>query len=705
MKYAPLLALMAQLSVAAQTTQFDKTDLMKGRAPVDFFDALPSTTWVDGHSLQINSKGENSILNLKTAKSRPAQPITRSPSAGILRLKDNDLFLTTPNGEIRLTDDPEAEQNPTFSPDSTYIAYTKGNNLYTYHVKEKREKKITTDGNQTILNGYATWIYWEEIYGRSTTFRAFWWSPDSRRIAYMRFDETNTPMFPLYSSMGQHGHLEETRYPKAGDPNPTAKLGFVSPDGGKTLWADFNEKEDQYFGWPKWLSDGSGLIVQWVNRGNDHLKIFNVSPTNGAKKQIYEEQQSTWISIDEAEERLHLLESSKEMLVLSDKSGWKQLYLHNLDGTFKNKVTDGKLTITEVYGVDAKTRTVYFQARGIENSARFDLYRVGLDGKNLKRLSFGAFSHRSIIPSPDLSYFVTTYSNLTTPNRTAVIDQNGKVVRELGDMKGKAFQNYSPARTELIRVKSDDGRYDLPLVITYPSNYTPGTRYPVLLSIYGGPNAGTVFDQWSWTPARQWLAEEGMVQVAFDHRASGHFGKEGANFLHRNLGEWELRDYSTMARYLINEGIADPERIGITGFSYGGYMSCLALTKGSDVFTHGMAGGSVTDWKYYDTAYTERFMDTPQENPEGYRAASVLTYVNDYKGNLLITHGTMDDNVHMQNSLQLVSDLQNAKKDFEFMLYPEERHGYRGEKGVHFQRLKNKFIYQHLLRKPMPDVL
>jgi dipeptidyl-peptidase-4 len=272
-------------------------------------------------------------------------------------------------------------------------------------------------------------------------------------------------------------------------------------------------------------------------------------------------------------------------------------------------------------------------------------------------------------------------------------------------MKGKAFQNYSPARTELIRVKSDDGRYDLPLVITYPSNYTPGTRYPVLLSIYGGPNAGTVFDQWSWTPARQWLAEEGMVQVAFDHRASGHFGKEGANFLHRNLGEWELRDYSTMARYLINEGIADPERIGITGFSYGGYMSCLALTKGSDVFTHGMAGGSVTDWKYYDTAYTERFMDTPQENPEGYRAASVLTYVNDYKGNLLITHGTMDDNVHMQNSLQLVSDLQNAKKDFEFMLYPEERHGYRGEKGVHFQRLKNKFIYQHLLRKPMPDVL
>lgn len=705
MKHLLILTLFIQLPVLAQELPFDKGDLMKGNTPRDFYTQLPSATWVDHQSLKISAAGRTSVLNLATGKTSEARSETSSLQPG-LKIKENDLFLVTASGEKRLTHDSLPEQNPLFSPDGNYIAYTKGNNLFTYNLKSSREIQLTSDGSQTILNGYATWIYWEEIYGRSTRFRAYWWSPDSKKIAYMRFDESKTPMFPLYSSKGQHGHIEETRYPKAGDPNPTAKLGFVSPEGSATVWADFNEKDDQYFGWPQWLSDGSGLIVQWINRGNDHLKIYNVSPGSGSKKQIYEEQQKTWISIDEAEKRLHLLEGTGEMLLVSDKSGWKQLYLYGLDGKLKNAVTDGKFTVTEVYGIDPATRTVYFQARGRENTARFDLYRVGLDGKNLKRLSFGAYSHRQIVPSPDLSYFVTTYSNVNMPTKTTVIDNTGKIVKELGEMKGKNFGRYKLAETRLIRIKSDDRLYDLPMIITYPANYSAGTKYPVLISIYGGPDAGTVYDQWNWTPARQWLAEEGLVQVAFDHRASGHFGKEGLNYLHRNLGEWEIRDYSTMARYLVSEGIADPERIGITGFSYGGYISCLALTKGgADVFTHGMAGGSVTDWRYYDTAYTERFMDTPQENPEGYKSSSVLTYVDRYKGMLQITHGAMDDNVHMQNSLQLVSDLEDAKKDFELMIYPEERHGYGGNKGAHYQNLKNKFIYRHLLRKEMPAAL
>lgn len=704
MKHLLIPTLFIHLSALAQEMPFAKEDLMKGTVPRDFYTQLPSATWADRQSLRISAPGGASVLNLKTGKTSEAKS-TPLPVQQSLKAKDNDLFLVTASGERRLTNDALPEQNPMFSPDSSYIAYTKGNNLFTYSLKENREIQLTSDGAQTILNGYATWIYWEEIYGRSTRFRAYWWSPDSKKIAYMRFDESKTPMFPLYSSKGQHGHIEETRYPKAGDPNPTARLGFVSPGGGATVWADFNEKDDQYFGWPQWLSGGSGLIVQWINRGNDHLKIYNVNPSGGSKKQIYEEQQKTWISIDEAAKRLHLLETTGEMVVVSDKSGWKQLYLYDLNGKFKNAVTDGKFTITEVYGIDPATRTVYFQARGRENTARFDLYRAGLDGKNLKRLSFGEYSHRQINPSPDLGYFITTYSNLNTPAKTTVIDNNGKMIKELGDMKGKNFGHYKRAETRLVRIKSDDGQYELPMVITYPVNYSAGTRYPVLVSIYGGPDAGTVYDQWNWTPERQWLAEEGLVQVAFDHRASGHFGKEGLNYLHRNLGEWEIRDYSTMARYLINEGIADPERIGITGFSYGGYISCLALTKGADVFTHGMAGGSVTDWKYYDTAYTERFMDTPQENPEGYKSASVLTYVNRYKGMLQITHGAMDDNVHLQNTLQLVSDLEDAKKDFEMMIYPEERHGYGGNKGAHFQNLKNRFIYRYLLRKEMPKGL
>jgi dipeptidyl-peptidase-4 len=258
------------------------------------------------------------------------------------------------------------------------------------------------------------------------------------------------------------------------------------------------------------------------------------------------------------------------------------------------------------------------------------------------------------------------------------------------------------AKTELIRIKSADGLFDLPAMVTWPSNMDPNKKYPLLVSIYGGPNAGTVMDGWKWNANQQFYAQEGMIQVAFDHRASGHFGKAGVNYMHRNLGYWEMEDYMTMAKWFIEKGQADPTKICITGFSYGGYMSAYALTYGSNVFTHGMAGGSVVDWKLYDSHYTEKFMDTPAENPDGYKSGNVLTHIDKYKGMLQIVHGTMDDNVHMQNSIQLISALEDKGKEFEFMLYPGGRHGWGGAKGVHFNNLKTKFIYKYLLEKPVP---
>jgi len=242
-------------------------------------------------------------------------------------------------------------------------------------------------------------------------------------------------------------------------------------------------------------------------------------------------------------------------------------------------------------------------------------------------------------------------------------------------------------------------------MVTWPANMDPNKKYPMLISIYGGPNAGTVYDTWSWSASRQWYAQEGLIQVAFDHRASGHFGKAGISLMHRQLGKWELIDYTTMAKWFINKGYADPERICMTGFSYGGYMTCLALTKGSDVFKYGMAGGSVTDWKLYDSHYTEKFMDEPKNNADGYKDGSPLNYVKNYKGTLLIVHGTMDDNVHLQNSIQLVAALEDQKKDFELMLYPGGRHGWRNlpERNVHFENLKTKFIYRYLIKKEVPE--
>lgn len=714
MKKIVLLFVCCQVCALAQKKDFDTKDLLAGRNPKNFTQALPIVRkWLDPNKALISMRQspeaelKNYVMELPSGKmtDEPAEAIASPSKPGrSLIVKNGDLFLKTGNDEKQLTNDKAEEKNPTFSPDSNYVAYSKENNLYTFNLSTNQEKKLTTDGTKTILNGFATWVYWEEIFGRATRYRAFWWSPDSKTLAYMRFDEAKTPMFPLYSSEGQHGFIEETRYPKSGDPNPEAKIGFVSPDGGTTTWADFNEKDDQYFAWPVWHPDGSGLVVQWTNRGNDLLKIYLVSP-NGSKKEIYSESQSSWIEIDDAANRLTFVSAGKEMIIFSDKTGWKHLSLYESNGKFKNNITEGKFTVTSVVGIDEKKRVIYFQARGIENTARFDLYRVGFDGKGMKRLTFGDFNHRQIQPSPDYSYFTTTYSNVSTPPQIAIIDNNGKLIKALGAAKGAEMDTYNVAKTELLRVKSDDGLYDLPMVITYPTNMIAGKKYPVMVSIYGGPNAGTVYDQWAWNARSQWYAQEGMIQVSLDHRASGHFGKEGLNYMHRNLGKWELQDYKTMVKYLIDKGLADPTKICITGFSYGGYMTCLALTAGSDVFTHGMAGGSVTDWRLYDSAYTERFMDTPTENPEGYKAGSPLTYVDKYKGNLLIVHGTMDDNVHMQNSIQLISKLQDAKKDFEFMIYPGGRHGWGGAKGQHFDNLKTQFIYKHLLEKPVPDGL
>lgn len=707
--------LSAVSGVQAQTKKIATADLLTNRLPAHFRNELPVVLkWLDDEKVILKQKihpdsaAKNYVMEVKSGKLTEAtadQMKGAVPPAKSVSVKNNDLFYKNGSVEKQITFDKAVEMNPTFSPDSAYIAYTKNNDLYTYNLLTQKETRLTSDGSSTTLNGYASWVYWEEIFGRATRFRAFWWNPNSKQLAYMHFDESMVPMFPIYNSDGQHGFVEETRYPKSGDRNPEVKLGFVSPDGGNTVWSDFNEKDDQYFGWPVWRNDGSTLLVQWINRGQDHLKIFDVNPATGAKKIMYEEQQKTWVDLeDKAGGRFTFLQTRPAFILESDKTGWNHLYLHNNDGTLINPITSGNFTVLSTLLIDEKNSVVYFTARGKENTARIDLYSVKLNGTDMKRLSFGEFNHNSVSLSPNGKYFITTYSNTGTPAKMSLLDTRGKLIRQLGDAKGTDMDQYALAKTELIRIKSEDGLFELPAVVTWPANMDPNKKYPMLVSIYGGPNAGTVWDGWAWNANRQFYAEEGLIQVAFDHRASGHFGKAGVNYMHRNLGYWEMKDYMTMAKWFIEKGYADPARIAITGFSYGGYMSAYALTYGSSVFTHGMAGGSVVDWHLYDSHYTEKFMDTPAENPEGYKTSSVLSYVDKYKGVLQIVHGTMDDNVHMQNSIQLIGALQDKGKDFEFMLYPGGRHGWRNlrERSNHFENLKTKFIYKYLLGKEAP---
>jgi dipeptidyl-peptidase-4 len=376
--------------------------------------------------------------------------------------------------------------------------------------------------------------------------------------------------------------------------------------------------------------------------------------------------------------------------------------MYDMEGKLQYPITNGKFTVLGIRQIDEKNKTIYFTARGIESSTRIDLYSVGFDGKNQKRLTVGDYNNAQVYLAPDAKNFVTVYSNVQTPTTMALINAQKKTVEVLGTATPANYDATKLAKTELIRIKSADGLFELPALVTWPKNMDPNKKYPLLVSIYGGPNAGTVMDSWSSNPTKEAWAQEGLIQVAFDHRASGHFGKEGVNYMYRNLGYWEMEDYMTMAKWFIANGQADPTKIAITGFSYGGYMSTYALTYGASVFTHAMAGGSVTAWELYDSHYTERFMDTPAENPEGYKSSNVMTHLKNFKGVLQLVHGTMDDNVHMQNSIQLLSALQDQGKQVEFMLYPGGRHGWGGAKGKHFTDLKNQFIYKHLLEKAMP---
>ncbi|MEO6730500.1 MAG: DPP IV N-terminal domain-containing protein [Ferruginibacter sp.] len=674
----------------------------------EIVEPLPVVTgWIDNNHFSLLKDGRRFTVDAQSGTETETQDITKiaAPAIPGVYTKNVDLFIKLNGIEVQLTSDNEKKSNPVMSPNGNYVAFTKKNDLYTVNINTKKENRLTTDGSDVILNGYASWVYMEEILGRAGQYRAFWWSPDSKKIAYFRSDDSKVPVFTITNAKGLHGEVENTRYPKVGDPNPAVKVGIISPEGGESVWTKINEQDDQYFGLPYWKPDGSALLVQWMPRSQDQLKIYEVNPLNGELKEFYTEQQKTWINLDDEGERISFVKNGKGFILRSDKTGWNHLYYYDIKGKLINAITSGKFTVTSLEYIDEKTSTVYFTARGKENTARKDYYRVSMNGSNLKRLTFGDYNHSAINPSPDGAYFITTYSNTATPTKVALISNKGKLIKELGDSKGAAFKDFNLAKTELLRVNSDDGLFELPMKVTWPVNMDATKKYPVLISIYGGPNAGTCWDSWSISGPQQWYAKEGLIQVVMDHRASGHFGKEGVNYMYRDLGHWELLDYSTMVKWLIANKQADPAKICITGFSYGGYMSTLALTKGADLFTHAMAGGPVTEWTLYDSHYTERFMDLPNENPEGYRTGNVMNYVNNYKGMLQIVHGEIDDNVHMQNSIQLISKLQDAKKDFEMMIYPGGRHGWSGNKGLHFQNLKTQFIYKYLLEKPVNKMM
>lgn len=616
----------------------------------------------------------------------------------IFRKDSNLYYFNLPEEEFRQLTGPESEEkNITFSPDAGKIAFTRDHNLFVVDLAAGEEMQLTNDGTDRIYNGWASWVYYEEILGRSSRYRAFWWSPDSKKLAYLRFDDNPVPEFTLFSAEGTHGELEVTPYPKPGDPNPVVRLGIAHLETGETVWMNTNDGVDRYVAWPFWTRDSKQLIYQYMPRDQDEITLFSVDPATGGKTEIYTEKQQSWV---EFFEDLYLFKDGSGFLLRSDVDGWRNVYYYNMSGELISKVTDFDWRVNGIARVVEKTKTLFFTGTGGESTENH-LFSIKLNGKGLKKLTSVQGSHRVNV-SPEGKYFIDTYSNIHTPAKMELFSANGKSIRMLGDSKSDIMNEYNLGKVELFTIPTSDG-WELPAKWTLPPDFDKTKKYPVRFSIYGGPNASSVSNSTGYSLSNHYYAQHGIITISVDHRGSGHFGKKGVELMHRNLGKWETHDYIEAVKWLRKKPFIDPGRIGITGSSYGGYMTLMGMTAGADYFTHGQARSAVTDWRLYDNVYTERYMDTPEQNPEGYDYGSVMTHADKYKGHLLITHGTMDDNVHMQNIIQLISTMEDLGKDFELMLYPGGRHGWDGPKRVHSTRESVQFWFRHFLGKELEE--
>ncbi|HCU20492.1 MAG: hypothetical protein A2X05_06370 [Bacteroidetes bacterium GWE2_41_25] len=624
--------------------------------------------------------------------------VVSTDSRSAIIIKDNDLFyFKTGDKELRrLTNDKTPEVNSRFSPDGNKIAYTKNKDLYVYDLVNNKEIRLTTDATDKVYNGYASWVYYEEILGRPSRYAAFWWSPDGNKIAYLRSDDTDVPVFTLNrldEADGVHGLIEAVPYPKAGDPNPKVKMGVADVATTKTTWIKTDYNVDQYIAWPFWTPDSKKLAVQIVNRDQNELKIILADPATGDYTDIYNETRKTWV---EFREDIYVMNNGSGFILRSYKNDWENLYYFGWDGKLISQLTNFSFRVNSIDRVDEDMKVVYFSATGAESTDMHG-FRVGLDGKNLLQITKGEGTHNLSI-SPKGTYFIDTWNSISNAGSIVAYDKKGRQLKEIHKFDEPEFDPAKHAKAEFVRIMTSDGLFNMPAIITYPLDFDPSKKYPVIFTIYGGPDSKNVYNRWQGsTPS--WYAQNGIITFTVDHRASGQFGKKGLDYMYRCLGKWEILDYADAVKWLRQKSFVDDTRMGMTGGSYGGYMTCLALTKGADYWTHGIANHSVTDYRLYDNIYTERFMDTPQDNPDGYKDGSALTFAKNYKGKLYITHGDMDDNVHMQNSIYLISKLQDEGKSFEFMIYPGGRHGWGGAKAMHMRNEANKFWMKNFFGK------
>ncbi len=585
--------------------------------------------------------------------------------------------------------------NITPSPDSSKVAFTRNNDLWVRDIKSGVETRLTQDGNDLVLNGYASWVYYEEIFGRPSKYRAFWWSPDSSQLAFFRFDNSKVPMFPIYSPFGQDGKLSLTRYPKAGECNPPVRIGIATASGEGIIWADFPDDPEQYFGTPFWGPDSRELFVSRMPRRQSLLEVFAVSASDGSKRPVYSENYPTWVTWIEG----MLFTDNGLFMARNFETGWEQIYFLGYDGSFK-RLTDGQNWDIQLLKYDPKKGNLWFLAKR-DSRVHPTLYRLDKKGR-IYTLTDPDYYTATAQISDDFKSFSAMLSNSRTPWFN--VTDNALKVKQFTT---STESNEEGPKPKLVKIKNDG--YELYGLMSYPRNFDPTKEYPVVMQVYGGPGTPYVRDTWrSRDASYPWGWENGIIYLVVDPRSSGENGRAGMDEAFRRMTVPELGDYIAWAKWLQALPYVDGSRIGVEGFSFGGTTTSMLVLRYPEYFCCGVAGGGVYDWKLYDSHYTERFMDTPQANPEGYAEASVLTWVNScpmkerrglHNGMpaLKLTHGTGDDNVHFQNTLQLIDALQKAGIQFELMIYPDGMHGYRGYQHEHDAANDHLFWSKHLL--------
>ncbi|MFV8270724.1 S9 family peptidase [Flavobacterium sp. GT2N3] len=584
-------------------------------------------------------------------------------------------------------------QEPTFSPDGKKIAYAKENNLYVYDLGSNKSTAITTDGQKnSIINGITDWVYEEEF----AFVKAFDWSADSKKVAYIRFDESQVPEFSM-SMFGKdlYPTMQTFKYPKAGEKNALVSLHIYDVKSNAVKNINLGNYNDFYIARMQWTNDANTLSAQVLNRHQNNLDLLFIDGNSGTAKVVLNEKDKAYVDVTD---NLTFLKDNS-FIWTSEKDGFNHIYVYDKNGKLKNQVTKGKWEVTNYYGLDEKTNTVFYQS--VENgSINRDVYRIGLDGKNKVRLSQNTGTNAATF-SPNFQYYINTFSNASHPTTYTLNEAKaGKQVQviENNELLATKLKSYNLPAKEFFVLKTAKGN-ELNAWIIKPKDFDPAKKYPVFMYQYSGPGSQQVNNEWNSTDDYWFmmLSQQGYIVACVDGRGTGFRGADFKKVTQLQLGKYEVEDQIDAAKVIGNYAFVDKARIGIFGWSYGGFMASNCIMKGNDVFKMAIAVAPVTNWRFYDSVYTERYMQTPQENASGYDDNSPINHVDKLKGKFLLIHGSGDDNVHVQNSMQMMEALIQANKQFDSQIYPDNNHGiYGGKTRIQLYTKMTNFIKENL---------